>query len=241
MDAAPFDGSRATTWDAPPTRASSSYYAAQYIRRLIFEGRLRAGERVPQDEVAKALEVSRIPVREAIIALEREGFLTTELHRGAFVSSLDEQAVRDQYELYGILYGFAATRALERSDGSFVDRLRAVEAALSRTDDPDEVGDLALEFNRVVVAAADSPRVKVVIRSMPGLRPREFFGLVPGARDVHRRGIKKVLRALEDGDGARAASAYADVMRRVGDHVVELFRQRGLFTTAGATGETNGT
>jgi DNA-binding GntR family transcriptional regulator len=65
------------------TRLSSGDQAALYIRRLIFDGDLRPGTRVPQDEIAQTLGVSRIPVREALIALEREGWVTIELHRGA--------------------------------------------------------------------------------------------------------------------------------------------------------------
>ena len=53
-------------------RRSSGDQAALYIRRLIFDGQLRPGGRVPQDEVAKSLGISRIPVREALIALEAE-------------------------------------------------------------------------------------------------------------------------------------------------------------------------
>jgi DNA-binding GntR family transcriptional regulator len=209
-----------TEWDAPPTRASSSYYAAQYIRRLIFDGSLRPGERVPQDEIAKALALSRIPVREAIIGLEREGLVTSVLHRGAFVNTLDEQSVLDQYELNGLLYGFAAERALERSDGAFVGRLREILGALATTGD----GDHALEFHRTVVAASASPRIDVVIRSLPALA-------TGAAADVEAKGLRRVLRALERDDGPAAAVAYADVMHRIGDRVVELFRRRKVTAT----------
>ena len=92
-------------------RTPSGQYIASYIRRLIFEGELRAGMRVPQDAIASDLGVSRIPVREALIVLEREGWVTNEMHRGAFISALDEQAVHDHYELFGLIYGFAAKRA----------------------------------------------------------------------------------------------------------------------------------
>ena len=105
-------------------RRSSGEQAALYLRRLIFDGRLEPGARVPQDEVAQALGISRIPVREALIALEREGWVTIEMHRGAFVTQLDEQAVRDHYELYGLVYGFAVERAVERGTPDFAAQLR---------------------------------------------------------------------------------------------------------------------
>jgi DNA-binding GntR family transcriptional regulator len=179
--------------------------------------------------VARALDLSRIPVREAIIALEREGFVTTELHRGAFVSSLNEQEVQDQYELYGILHGFAAERALERSNSEFVKELRQIEQRLAATDDPALVGDLSFEFHRTVVRATNSPRISVVFRSLPGLRPSDFFAVVPGAMEAEKRGIKTVVGALERGDREKAARAYERMMGVIGDKVVELFRLRGLF------------
>ena len=76
---------------------------------------LKPGTRVPQDDIARVLGVSRIPVREALIALEREGWVTIEMHRGAFVNALDEQAARDTYELFGLVYGFAVRRANGRA------------------------------------------------------------------------------------------------------------------------------
>ena len=96
-------------------RRSSGDLVAVHIRSMIFNGELRQGDRMRQDEIAQRLGVSRIPVREAIIALDREGWLTITPHRGAFVHGLDEDALRDHYELLGLVYGLAARRATERA------------------------------------------------------------------------------------------------------------------------------
>src|SRR5438094_8098082 len=112
-------------YDVRLARRSSGEDAATLIRRMIFDGELRPGERVPQDDVAAALGISRIPVREALIALEREGWVTIELHRGAFINALDEGTVRDNYELFGVTYGFAARRAVERGVADLVRRFEA--------------------------------------------------------------------------------------------------------------------
>ena len=219
-------------WRVPP-RPTSSHVAAQYIRELVFEGHLRPGERIPQDAVARALGLSRIPVREAIIALEREGFVTTELHRGAFVSVLDEQAVRDQYELYGKLWGFAAARALERSVGEFISELRAAEKRLAEAEDPVLFAQLDVDFGHVILEAAGSPRVKLVIQAMPGLSPSSFFAIVPEAIAVTKRGNRALLKAFERGDPDRAAACFVTMMCETGELVVELFHRRGLFSTDG--------
>src|SRR5215471_2650924 len=157
----------------PPTdrveRRSSGDQAAAYIRRLIFEGALRPGSRVPQDDVARTLGISRIPVREGLISLESEGWVTIVLHRGAFINALDEDAVRDHYELYGMTYGFAAKRATERSGPELAERLGDIEKKMRATDDPRAFQRLTLEFHATVVTAARSPRIKVLLRGMSGM------------------------------------------------------------------------
>src|SRR5947209_10440375 len=95
--------------------AGSAPRAALHIRRQIFDGTLRPGRRVPSAAIADQLGISRIPVREALIGLEREGWVTIEHNRGATVNAISENTVRDHFELYGSTYGLAARRAIERA------------------------------------------------------------------------------------------------------------------------------
>jgi DNA-binding GntR family transcriptional regulator len=211
-------------------RESSGEQAARYLRQLVFDGRLPPGSHIPQDEVAEELGMSRIPVREALIALERQGWVRIERHRGAFVSSLDPGSVRDHYELYGLVYGFAARRALDRSPERLLADLPPVVKALpSLVADPPAFGSAVLGFHRTVVECARSPRIGVALRAMSAVVPGDFFTLVPGAIDVERKGLASILRAFRQGDGDAAADRYARMLRPVGDLVVTLFDERGLF------------
>ena len=213
-------------------RRSSGEDAARYIQRLIFDGELRPGSRVPQDDVAHALGISRIPVREALIALEREGWVTIEMHRGAFVNPIDADGVRDHYELLGQIYAFAAERALARSGPDLVAALDEIARRFDLTNDAAELRELSFRFFATMVDGAHSPRTKVVLRAMSALVPGEFFAEVPDAVDIQHRGIAAVMRALRKGDGPRAAEELRKVMCRVGDKVVDAFRARGLFDTS---------
>jgi DNA-binding GntR family transcriptional regulator len=210
-------------------RRSSGEQAAIYIRGLIFQGRLRQGDRVPQDEIARTLGVSRIPVREALLSLEREGWVTIRPHRGAFIGALDEAAVRDHYALYGVVYGFAARRAALRSTPQMVDRLSDVCDRLAGEESPAVVARLNREFDRLVLEAAGSPRLRGVLRAMTGVVPGNFFELIPGAIEVERRGSRAVLEAMVARDGDAVAEAYHLMLQRQGDLVAELFTRRGLF------------
>src|SRR5438128_1657637 len=162
-------------------RPSSGDLVAVHVRSLIFNGELRQGDRVHQDDIAKSLGVSRIPVREAIIALDREGWLTITPHRGAFVHGLDEDSLRDHYELLGLVYGLAARRAVERASQEARARLRAAQEALGAAKTPDELHETNDLFLRTLLALAGSPRLGRVMRNMSTVVPGNFFELVPGS------------------------------------------------------------
>ena len=214
-----------------PARRSSGNQAADYIRRLIFEGELKPGERVPQDEIATALSLSRIPVREGLIALEREGWVAIELNRGAFVNALDADAVRDSYELFGLVYGFATRCAVARStDDTLLARLAEIEAGIRAIDDADELARLTVAFHNTIVEAARSPRIKVVLRASSGLVAGNFFEQIPGSIAVERKGLAAILRALRKGDADSAAGHYLSMLRQQGELVVKVFEARGLFS-----------
>ncbi|HWD55654.1 MAG TPA: GntR family transcriptional regulator [Acidimicrobiales bacterium] len=207
-------------------RKGSGEQAAAYIRQLIFDGQLQEGMRLAQDDVAKAVGVSRIPIREAIIALEREGWVTTKLHRGTFVNAFDEHVIRDHYELFGLVYGLAARRAGQRSSPEIVAHLTDLSKQIGETDDLVRIGELALAFHSAVVGAAHSPRITVVLRAMSALVPGPFFALVPRAVDSERKGVRAIVRAIRDGDGDRAAREYSKMLNKQAELVVDLFRDR---------------
>ena len=67
---------------------------------------------------------------------------------------------------------------------------------------------------------------------MSGLVPGNFFELVPAAIEGERRGLTAIVRAMKRRDGDRAATEYLRMMRRQGDNVVTVLRERGLLEGA---------
>jgi DNA-binding GntR family transcriptional regulator len=210
-------------------RPSSGDLVAIHVRTLIFNGQLRQGDRVHQDDIAHQLGVSRIPVREAIIALDREGWLTITPHRGAFVHGLDEDALRDHYELLGLVYGLAARRAVDRATPDARARLRAAQDALSAASTPEELHDTNDAFLRTLLATARSPRLGSVLRNMSTVVPGNFFRLVPGSGATQQEGTSAIVDAIESGDADRAADACVTLLTDQGNLVIKLLASRGMF------------
>jgi DNA-binding GntR family transcriptional regulator len=214
-------------------RLSSGEQVAMYIRRLIFDGVLRQDDRLPQDAIAERLGLSRIPVREALLSLEREGWVTIRPHRGAFIGALDEDTIRDHYELYGRFYSFTVVRSAERGSPEQRDRLVGLQRQIMAAADPRTAWRLNRAFYGTVVDMARSQRLRPLLGALSGVVPGNFFELVPGSMDIEKEGSAEIVRALCRGDGEGAAQACVAMMRIQGERVIALFRERGMFPEDG--------
>lgn len=95
-----------------------------------------------------------------------------------------------------------------------------------------KLGELALAFHAIVVEAARSPRITVVLRAMSALVPGPFFVLVPKAIESERKGLRAIVRAIRQGNGDRAAAEYAKMLAQQAKFVIELFQERQLIRQA---------
>lgn len=75
--------------------SSLRHRIAENIRRAIFEGKLKPGNRIREEEIAKQMGVSRGPVREAILVLEKEGLLLSQPYKETVVAEFSKKEVID--------------------------------------------------------------------------------------------------------------------------------------------------
>jgi DNA-binding GntR family transcriptional regulator len=156
----------------PLISRKTSVMVADVIRKGIMEGRLRPGERLKEDMIAKELEVSRTPVREAIAMLQAEGLLETVQHRGAMVRSYSPGQLEEIYDLRSILEGYAARRAATRLTQRELTRLRTSVDRMENLK-PKDLEHLVLQngiFHETILQAADSERLVAMVsqtRALP--------------------------------------------------------------------------
>ena len=77
----------------------------------ISEGKLAAGERVIQEQIAQVLGVSRQPVQQALLLLRDKGVLRDAPGRGLIVAPLDLDYVQNMYEVCAVLEGLFSARS----------------------------------------------------------------------------------------------------------------------------------
>lgn len=146
------------------------------LRAEIIDGTIPAGTRLKEEAIASRFGVSRVPIREALLQLESEGFIQTEKYKGATVSARSEQDVVELMQVRRGLEMLAATLAAEAHGGDQVDSLRAVVErgrAAGDTGVVDKLPPLILEFHQVVARASGNAQL---VRMLDGLLQRIAWG-----------------------------------------------------------------
>jgi DNA-binding GntR family transcriptional regulator len=130
------------------------------VRDAILHGRIRPGERIPERMLVESLGISRSPLREALRVLEAEGLVTTEPHRGARVSELSAEDLRETTDVRLMLETHAARLTCKALDGPTLDAMAAA-LARSRAGRGRARADLAssMGFHDVFVQACGNQKV----------------------------------------------------------------------------------
>lgn len=126
----------------------------EQVRTAIIEGRLRPNDHITEANLTEQLGVSRTPVREALILLEREGLVVFAPNRGAFVRVFDEADVEDIFSMRTALENFAAELLLPHVTADDLAQLDSIinqqEDAIRRKDF-NNVRSLDMAFHRYLV------------------------------------------------------------------------------------------
>jgi DNA-binding GntR family transcriptional regulator len=181
----------------------------QHLKQAILSGQIRPGERLREVPLAQALGVSRIPLREAIRKLEREGLVVGFARRGTYASQLGARDVDEIYLIQAVLEGLSARLAAEHHtarDLARIDEILEVMALQAERGDRDGLFQTGRDFHQAVLAASGNRKLAELTDLMHGQveRIRQVrVRLTRRSRDVHRE-YRRIRDAIARGDGARA-------------------------------------
>ncbi|HEY6789834.1 MAG TPA: GntR family transcriptional regulator [Trebonia sp.] len=116
----------------PPQRRGLTEQVADSIRQAIFSGSFELGDHLNEADIADRLQVSRGPVREALMQLKQEGIVTIEWHRGAHIMQLSAKDARELSSLRTALEVFAIREAASAATASDLDLLSGVLTSMAR-------------------------------------------------------------------------------------------------------------
>ena len=93
------------------------------LRNQIITGKLAPGMRLPEEELSRAMNISRAPIREALNMLHRDGFATIIPRRGAIVSLITPEDIRDNWEIRELLEPYGAKVSTPRIPDEEIDNM----------------------------------------------------------------------------------------------------------------------
>lgn len=105
---------------------------AERLRQRIFSGELAAGDWIDELKIAEQLGISRTPLREALKVLATEGLVTMKVRRGAYVTEMSTDDVRQVYHLLALLESDAAGEVARSAASTDLATLRALHERLER-------------------------------------------------------------------------------------------------------------
>jgi DNA-binding GntR family transcriptional regulator len=180
------------------------------LRQAIITGDLPPKSRLIEPELARQLNVSRTPLREAIRQLEAEGFVTTVPRVGCFVSEITAQDVDDLYAIRTVIEGLAARQAAESPDPAKREILEKILTDLARrTGDYRQYHEISGKFHDVIVGLSGNRRLQGIYQSLAQhvSRMRTLSLAVRGRPQVSLQGHKRIASAILHGQGAEAERA----------------------------------
>jgi DNA-binding GntR family transcriptional regulator len=148
---------------APVSFEPRGKLVADYLRDAILQGRVKSGEWIRQEAVARELGTSRIPVREALRQLESEGLISLVPHTGARVATRDFAEYTELYKIRERLEPLAIVESLPLLTTEDLSTLRALMVDIEATIDPVAWLDLDRRFHLMTYARAPLPRLLKMI------------------------------------------------------------------------------
>ncbi|MEH0019457.1 MAG: GntR family transcriptional regulator [Desulfobacter sp.] len=138
----------------------------EYLRNEMITGGLVPGSTINLNKIAERLGISKTPLRDALIHLELEGFVTILPRRGVMVNALEMKDVEDAYHSIGIIEAAIVQDCFEKIKSAHISRLERLNEQMRkdiREDDFSKLFKTNLAFHDVVNSLSDNPLLEKFI------------------------------------------------------------------------------
>jgi DNA-binding GntR family transcriptional regulator len=171
------------------------------IGRILRE-ELAPGARLSDSALAGELGVSRTPVREALLRLEREGFLEVDVGRGFFVKPLSAGEVREVYPILWTMEVLALRTSLPPSRARLADLGRINAELAEAAGDPERRIDLDVKWHQTLLEECSNERLLAMIGSLKAVIRRYEYAYMQNAGhlSISTSTHERIVRAVEAGD-----------------------------------------
>ncbi len=213
---------------------SNSFIAAEKLRKLIISGTLGAGSDHLESELAASLNMSRTPVREAVLLLESHGLLEVRPRKGVRISPISVADMSEIYDILTELESLAAAHAAQRNFSSKDLRLLSrsitrMEKALAQ-DDRETWAENDDIFHSELARLGGNKRLQRIVATMSDQvrRARTVTLYMRPAPDQSNADHRGVLNAIEVGDAKTARDIHRNHRKAAKSMLIDLLNKHHL-------------
>lgn len=209
----------------PGNGEKTPFLVVKKIREAILDGTFKPGDRLPEAELGQRFDVSRSPVREALLALEKEGTVIMAPYKGAIVKPLSAAEASEIAELRLTLISLAVKPAYPYLAPADFDLAEKIAHRITRTNKAKEYFEENRRFWSILFEKTRRPILYDVFRQLEDRATRYAPLLIeiypnPAARPRLREVLIELYREGKIAEAFRAfRKIYLEAVRRVIDHL----------------------
>ncbi len=207
---------------AKPVRTTAKLHAFNQLQQWIIDGTLQPQEKLNDLELAKALGVSRTPIRESLQLLESQGFVSMQPGRATQVTAVETEDINNLLPPLAVLQALAAELAipnideatlqlLEEKNKQFAEALHAKEFTTALKVDE--------EFHQIIVDSANNPYIHSMVEMLQAHVRRLFYYEKIILREYSIKQHEEIIKLLREKD----AQKLAETMRSNWIYTIEEF------------------
>lgn len=181
----------------------------RHLKGLILEGKYKAGDRLIERELAKEMNISRTPIREALFRLEAQGFVKTVPRKGVVVETISRERIIEIFDILSVLEGLASEMAARKVNEEMVEKCQQNIESIQRFLDDRKDKDIEafhLTVCDFLYQAAKSPKLYFILVDLT-----EYIQAFANAGYKKKGRLKEamkehveILKAIKEGDAEKA-------------------------------------
>ncbi len=201
------------------------------VREDILDGKYDAGEVLRQERLADTYSSSRMPVRDALRILEKQGFVTAKRNRGAVVCGLDPLELQEVYEMRSALETLALRKAIPEFSNRYLDEVSAI-LDQAENSEISQFSDLNRAFHLKLYAPCRRPRLLEQVSILNDIADRYLrvaaaqLSYADRSNEEHR----KILKACRRRDEEAAVDCLKRHIEDAGQALYKELSGRSLLT-----------
>ena len=150
----------------------------KYISEKINDGSLKPADKINEQQIADALNISRTPIREALIQLSSDGLLEKTPRRGFRVKVLDIKKAQDLYEIIGLLDGKLAYNAVDIINDNIIKKMQFLAESMDAAINQglrQEYHELQMQFHDLYINLSDNTEMVSLLNQLKNSFLRKYY------------------------------------------------------------------